>query len=318
MSERKVLVTGATGLLGRQVVKAFGWRNNWSVTGTGFSRADGSSVIKVDLGNASEVEKVLDEQKPQVVVHCAANRFPDKVDKDPEGTRAINIEASRSLARLCAQRSAFLIYISTDYVFSGKPGEAPYEADAQPGPTNLYGQTKLDGEHAVLGEFHAAGKDGLGVVLRVPVLYGPALSPQEGAVNVLMDSVHKAQQEGVEIKMDHWALRYPTNTEDVGRVCHDVAVRYLEADDRAPLPRVLQFSSEDKYTKYEICQLFGEIMGLPIDRIEPNTEGNDPTASVQRPYDCHLSTKALKDIGIDVSTQDFKGWWRREVRAFRK
>jgi len=139
-------------------------------------------------------------------------------------------------------------------------------------------------------------------------------------------------------KMDHWSLRYPTNTEDVGRACQgtfafhyplertsdltdpvaDIAVKYLETADKSSLPRILQFSSEDRYTKYEICQLFGEIMGLPIDGIEANTQGNDPGASVQRPYDCHLSTKALKDLGIDVSTQDFKGWWRREVRAFRK
>lgn len=100
----------------------------------------------------------------------------------------------------------------------------------------------------------------------------------------------------------------------------DISVKYLSAgqSERSSLPRILQFSSEDKFTKYEICQLFGEIMGLNIDAIEPNTQGNDPNASVQRPFDCHLSTKALKDIDIDVSTQDFAGWWRREVRAFRK
>ncbi|KAL2018329.1 hypothetical protein VTK56DRAFT_932 [Thermocarpiscus australiensis] len=318
MSNQTALVTGATGFLGRQVVKAFA-SNNWSVKGTGFSRADGTSILRVDLSNAAEIEKVIEEQKPQVVVHCAANRFPDKVDKDPEGTRIVNVEASRGLARLCAQRSTLLIYISTDYVFAGRPGEAPYEAGAAPGPTNLYGQTKLDGERSVLEEFAAAGREGWGVVLRVPVLYGPVegANNAESAVNVLMDAVLKAQQEGVRIRMDHWALRYPTNTEDVARVCYDVAVRYLGSDDKASLPRVLQFSSEDKYTKYEICQLFGEIMGLPIDRIEPNTEGNDPKASVQRPYDCHLSTKALRDLGIDVSTQDFVGWWRRECRAFR-
>ncbi len=153
----------------------------------------------------------------------AANRFPDKVDKDPEGTRKLNIEATRSLAKLSAARSILLIYISTDYVFSGRPGEAPYETDAPTGPTNLYGQTKLDGEHAVLAEYAAAGRDGLGVVLRVPVLYGKAETRSESAVNVLMDSVKKVQQEGVKIKMDHWSLRYPTNTEDVGRVIHGTA-----------------------------------------------------------------------------------------------
>ena len=150
----------------------------------------------------------------------AANRFPDKVDKDPEGTRELNVQASRTLAKLCAQRSIVLVYISTDYVFSGKQGEAPYEADAPTGPTNLYGQTKLDGELAVFDEFQAAGKEGMGVALRVPVLYGPATQPSESAVNVLMDAVLKAHRGAVHIKMDHWALRYPTNTEDVGRVCH--------------------------------------------------------------------------------------------------
>lgn len=112
-----------------------------------------------------------------------------------------------------------LIYISTDYVFSGKQGEAPYESDAPTGPTNLYGQTKLDGEHEVLQAYKSAGKEGLGLVLRVPVLYGDAEMPSESAVNVLMDVLWKAQQ-GEKVTMEHWALRYPTNTEDVGRVCH--------------------------------------------------------------------------------------------------
>ncbi|KAI1131239.1 hypothetical protein F5Y10DRAFT_234115 [Nemania abortiva] len=317
MSTKTALVTGATGLLGRQVVKAFE-RADWSVKGTGHSRADGVAILKVDLAKPNEVEAALDKVKPNVVVHCAANRFPDKCDKDPEGTRALNVIATESLASLCAARDILLIYISTDYVFPGKPGDAPYEADATPQPTNLYGQTKLDGEHATLGVFEKANKAGLGVVLRVPVLYGDAEMPAESAVNVLMDTVWKAQEPGAAIKMDHWALRYPTNTEDVGRVCHDVAAKYLSAGDRSTLPRILQFSSEDKLTKYEICQTFAEIMGLPITAIEPNTEGNDPNAAVQRPYDCHLSTAALKQIGIDVSTQDFIAWWRWQVRAFRK
>jgi len=71
----------------------------------------------------------------------------------------------------------------------------------------------------VLSEFEMAGKAGWGVVLRVPVLYGTAESPAESAINCLMDSVKKAQEKDVCVKMDHWALRYPTNAEDVGRVC---------------------------------------------------------------------------------------------------
>ncbi|GJC82102.1 methionine adenosyltransferase 2 subunit beta [Colletotrichum liriopes] len=298
MAGKDVVVTGATGLLGRQVTRAFDLRS-WNVKGTGYSRADGVSVFKVDLGNTSEVEKFLDESN------------------DPDAARALNVAATKSLANLCAARSTLLIYISTDYVFSGKPGEAPYEADAPTGPTNLYGQTKLDGELAVLEEYKAAGLEGLGLVLRVPVLYGKAHTPAESATNILMDTLWKTQDGQSKVKMDHWAIRYPTNTEDVGRVCHDIAGKYLEASDRSSMPKILQFSSEDRMTKYEICQKFADIMDLSMDGIIANTEGNDPNASVQRPYDCHLSTRALKELGIDVSTSDFIGWWRREVHAFR-
>lgn len=102
------------------------------------------------------------------------------------------------------------------------------------------------------------------------------------------------------------------------QIAPDIATKYLETGDKSGLPKILQFSSEDKFTKYEICELFAEIMGLPLDGMVANVEGNDPNAKVQRPYDCHLSSEALKDLGIDVHTMDFKGWWRWEMRAFRK
>ncbi len=223
----------------------------------------------------------------------------------------MNVEATHHLVQATSSRCILLVYVSTDYVFPGTPGEAPYKADAFPSPTNLYGQTKLDGERVVL---EATKDTGLGIVLRVPVLYGKAEEPKESAINVLMDVVWKAQEvkaESAKINMDHWALRYPTNTEDVGRVCKDVATNYLEAGNtRLKMPRTLQFSSEDRYTKYEICELFAEIMGLPIqDKIEAIKTGCDPKASVQRPYDTHLSSQTLKDLGINVQTQDFKAWW---------
>ncbi|KAG5920654.1 hypothetical protein E4U42_006139 [Claviceps africana] len=309
-SSRTALVTGATGLLGREITNAFRRSPGWTVKGTGYSRADGVDVLRLNLENedTAELDRLLDE-----------TRFPDKVDKNPDAARALNIAASKRLAQAALSRDILLIYISTDYVFPGTPGDAPYEADADPKPPNLYGQTKRDGEIAVLGVAEKMNRVGSAVVLRVPVLYGHAETPAESAVNVLMESVWKAQTEGTKIQMDHWAIRYPTNTEDVGRVCRDVAAKYLEVDaagERSTLPSILQFSSEDKMTKYEICQSFGKMMGLDIANIAANTQGNDPSATVQRPYDCHLSTSALKKLGIDTTTTNFTEWWRREVRAF--
>ena len=237
----------------------------------------------------------------------AANRFPDKCDADPDGTRALNVDAARRIARAACLRSIFFIYISTDYVFSGKPGEAPYEVDAIPRPSNLYGQTKLDGETAV---FEECGDTGLGIILRVPVLYGSAETPKESAVNILIDAVWKSQEKDARISMDDWALRYPTNTVDVARVCVDVATKYLNEDKtRAAMPRILHFSSEDRFTKFEICQVFAEIMGLPLTGMVRDKQGNDPNSAVQRPYDAHLSSQLLKDLAINVWTQDFRDWW---------
>lgn len=89
------------------------------------------------------------------------------MDKDPDAARALNVSASSSLARATSSRSILLIYISTDYVFPGTEGDAPYDAHAKPNPPNLYGELKLGGEEAVLAETEG---NGLGVVLRVPVL----------------------------------------------------------------------------------------------------------------------------------------------------
>lgn len=237
----------------------------------------------------------------------AANRFPDQCDANPSAARALNITSTERLAKITSTRSIPLVYISTDYVFPGLPGEAPYEATSKPKPPNLYGQTKLDGEKVVID---TAGDRGFGVILRVPVLYGAvedSIGNKESAVNVLMDAVWKAQDKEAKVVMDDWAQRFPTNTEDVARVCVDVATKYLDAGKgRAGLPKILQFSSEDRMTKYQICRLFADIMGLPLDGMIANKEGG---GGVQRPYDTHLSSQSLEDLGISTRTMDFAAWW---------
>jgi dTDP-4-dehydrorhamnose reductase len=110
--------------------------DGWKSIGTGLSRITSPDVVKLDILNQDEILRVLDEVSPQVVVHCAANRFPDSCTKDPEAARKLNVDASRILAEATASRGIFLIYISTDYVFAGKPGEAPYKPDSAPSPPN--------------------------------------------------------------------------------------------------------------------------------------------------------------------------------------
>ncbi|KAF3131774.1 hypothetical protein TWF703_007493 [Orbilia oligospora] len=298
MAKKKVLVTGATGLLGRQVVRAFD-EAGWEVIGTGFSRANPPRILKLDITDQEDVEKVLDNVKPTIIIHCAAEKSPDKCASDPDGTKALNVAASQLLAEQTAARNIVLVYISTDYVFDGTPGGAPYETDAETSPPNFYGETKRDGEVAVIKASDRA------VVLRVPLLFGSG-DNSESAVNILIDTIwNKSGKEKVD--MDHWAIRYPTNTEDVARVLKDIAEKYT-SEDPTKLPRILQFSSEDRCTKYEICERLAQALGLPMPHIVANSTV-DPNPSVKRPYDCHLSTKALKDLGINVTTMDFEAWW---------
>lgn len=222
----------------------------------------------------------------------------------------MNVDSSRTLAEAAVTRGAFLIYISTDYVFSGLPGEAPYKTTSATNPPNIYGQTKLDGERAVLEVAEKRSAKNKIVVLRIPVLYGSCDEPAESAVNVLMSQLWAAQkiQDGeAKIKVDDYALRFPTNTSDVGRVCRDITKLYTDpANSDRDLPNILHFSSEDQMTKWEIVKTFADIMGLPLDGLEPEP---DPKDGVKRPFDCHLDTSALKALGMDVGTVDFRTWW---------
>lgn len=237
----------------------------------------------------------------------AANRQPDACEKNPDQARKINVEATRALAEGTNARGILLIYISTDYVFAGREGEAPYETDAQPNPTNIYGEMKRDGEEAVL---ELTKESGMGVVLRVPVLYGAAEYNGESAVNVILDAVEKSKDPNANIKMDDWARRFPTNTQDVGRVCNDIAVRYIrDKQNLKSLPKILHFSAEEDMTKYEIAQRLAAILGVEIPGMIANKEGNDPNAAVQRPYNTHLSTKVLREVGINVQAMKFDDWW---------
>jgi S-adenosylmethionine synthetase len=211
------------------------------------------------------------------------------------------------------------VYISTDYVFSGKPGEAPYKIDAATSPTNVYGETKCEGEEAVLQAISESGLKGVpGVVLRIPLLYGHCEKDDQSksAVHPIVEAIYKAQsiKDGEpKIKMDDYGLRYPTGTEDVGRVCVDIAKLYTEQPQKPNLPKILQFSSEDKFTKYEVCALFAaEILGLPMDNIEawdPTKDDEVQQSATVRPYNTHLDTSALRDLGINVSTMNFLAWW---------
>ena len=106
----------------------------------------------------------MQAEQPGIIIHSAAEMRPDVSQKDPAATLALNVGVPRHLAQLSRQTGAWMIYLSTNYVFDGK--NPPYHSADRRNTLNLYGQSKLEGEMAVWAESDQA------CVLRVPTLYG--------------------------------------------------------------------------------------------------------------------------------------------------
>ncbi|KAL7317868.1 hypothetical protein PS15m_004168 [Mucor circinelloides] len=293
----KAVITGASGLLGRAAVKQF--KNaGCQVIGTAFSRSKGD-LIKLDLTDANAVEHFLREQKPDVLVHCAAERRPDVAERDRDAVLRLNVETPRNLGSICKDNGIMLIYISTDYVFDGTT--PPYEVEDKPNPLNFYGQTKLDGEEAIKSVYPEA------VILRVPILYGSTEYNAESAINVLIDVVLNHDKK---VTVDNVASRYPTNVEDVGRVLKDLAVAKVE--NHKDIKGIYHFSGEESITKYQVCEIVGKILNAPIDHLTPQ-DTVDKAAAVSRPENSHLSNKRLQESGIDTSCVKFATWFSENL-----
>jgi len=102
----------------------------------------------MDLTYPESVKRTVGSFAPDIVIHCAAYTAVDRAEEEQERCYAVNAVGTQTLAECCRECGAKLIYISTDYVFSGQ-GDQPYETGDETGPLNVYGQTKLEGERAV-------------------------------------------------------------------------------------------------------------------------------------------------------------------------
>ncbi|KAF8187004.1 hypothetical protein K438DRAFT_1723090 [Mycena galopus ATCC 62051] len=296
----KVIITGASGVLGSALRAAFTASSAAEVLSLAHSRS-GDGLTKLDLLNEPEVEKVFRDFKPNWVIHCAAERRPDVAEKDPEGARKLNADVPGHLARLSKALKFTLVYISTgkihtNYVFDGT--SPPYPPSARPNPLQLYGHSKLDGELAILGVEGATA-----VVLRVPVLYGPAPNNSDTAVNILVDVVQ--DQSGKSYKMDHFATRYPTCTVDIANFLVKLSGY------KKPIPPILHYSGAEPFTKYEMCLVFAQILGLPHGHIIPDAEPPSGAGATTRPRDCKLYTQETEDLGLEdgLGLSIFEEWW---------
>ena len=169
--------------------------------------------VKFDLANPDSIVKAIGDVKPEVIVHSGALTDVDKCEVEKELAYKINVEGTRVVAEMARKLGAFLIYISTDYVFDGEKGM--YKEDDETNPINHYGYTKL------LGEKYCRDF----CIARPCVIYGAR--PASGKVNFVLWLIDKLEKgESVKIITDQFTT--PTLNTNLAKMVLECAERELK------------------------------------------------------------------------------------------
>lgn len=286
-----VAVIGASGLVGRAVMHALATRDDWRVVGTAHRRAGAAgsaNAVALDIRDNAAIQAFVDHHAPDAIVMAAAERRPDVCEQQPALARALNVEAVRALALAGRRHGAWVLSMSTDYVFDGT--RPPYEIDAVPCPINAYGHSKLEGERAL------AETTDFGCVLRLPLLFGHIEQWQESAVTSLVPAVLASAAPGAApAPMDAWATRYPTFTGDVAHVIRQLLERRANGN---AVCGTAHWSGDEPMTKFDIALRLARALNLEA-RLDPlyASAGETP-----RPRDCHLASGRLEALRIGRRT----------------
>lgn len=256
-----MLVTGAQGNLGLNLMPVFSAVTGVQVVGLDRGRLDLSSSAKA-------IRTVLDEHQPAVIINAAAYTNVDKAESESELAYQVNEQGPATLAHWCSDHEAYLIHISTDYVFDGMKG-TPYTPKDVPNPINVYGASKLAGEQRVqeILPKHSA-------VVRTSWLYGPG---QKGFLWFVAQSAQ--QQKTIGVVDDQWGT--PTWT---GHLC-EMIVTMLQ--DRPS--GLFHGCNSGLTTRFEQAVLFCELMGMDTTAIEQFMEPK-PTSAFTFPAKRPMNT----------------------------
>lgn len=135
----KVLVTGVKGQLGYDVVRELQSRGHEAI---------GVDIEEMDITDETAVSRVMEETAPEAVIHCSAFTAVDRAEEEQELCYKVNVQGTENIAKMCQKLGCKMLYLSTDYIFSGE-GQRPWEPEDTPSPLNSYGQSKYQGEVAL-------------------------------------------------------------------------------------------------------------------------------------------------------------------------
>jgi dTDP-4-dehydrorhamnose reductase len=230
--------------------------------------------VELDLDRPDSVRQAVAAWRPDVVLHAAAMASMGACEADPAAAWRRNAEATSALAGSGART----VFVSTDLVFDGR--SAPYAADREPGPVSAYGRSKVGGEAAV----RAAG----GLVVRVPLLFGPSFDGRRGATDML----RVARAEGRTLSLFTDEFRTPIHASDAARRLADLAL--------APAVRgTVHVAGPERLSRYEFAERFATVQGWG-ERPWRAARSEDPT----RPPDVSLEASEPAARSLDAMLRD--------------
>jgi dTDP-4-dehydrorhamnose reductase len=282
MSERRpVLVTGAGGQVGREVVERLDRR------GTPVEAAD---RVRLDVADEAAVRDAIGTLRPSVVVHCAAWTAVDACESDPQRADRVNASGVRHVVDAAGAVGAYVVALSTDYVFDGtKP--APYVEDDPPNPQSVYGRSKLAGEQA------ARTSD---AVVRTSWVCG-----RYGA-NMVKTILRLAAE--------HTVLRFVDDQRGHPTIAGDLADLLVRFVDERPAG-VFHATNQGAVSWFEFAQEVLRAAGMDPHRVEPiATAALHPPRPAPRPANSVLENRALRTIGWPLAP-DFRESLPRLVAA---
>mgnify|MGYP005800067765 CR=1 FL=1 len=257
----KVLVTGANGQLGYDVVRELQKQN---IECYGATRKD------FDLVDFEATEKFIFDYRPDIVIHCAAYTAVDKAEDEQGLCYMVNASATENIAAICKKINAKMLYISTDYVFDGTK-DGFYEVDDTPNPINVYGKTKLLGEQAVqriLDKYF---------IVRISWVFG-----EHG--NNFVKTMLKLGKNRKELNVVADQYGSPTNTADLS----SLLVEMIKTDKYG----IYHATNEGVCTWAEFAEEIFKIAKLDV-KVKYITTDKYPTRA-KRPMNSRLSKNSLK------------------------
>lgn len=280
----RIAVIGANGQLGSDVVAAFANNGDDVAPLTHYD---------VELSSIDSVSVCLKSLHAQLVVNTAAMHHVEKCEQEPAKAFAVNGLGVRNLALVVREIGATLMHISTDYVFDGAKGN-PYEESDVPRPLNVYGNTKLSGEHFVRSTLEKH------FVLRTSAIYGKNPCRAKGGLNFIELMLKLARDRG-EVRVVDSEVVTPTSTTELGR--------QMVAISRSEFYGLYHATAEGSCSWYEFAR---EIFSVTRTKVTLKVAGpNEFPAKVPRPKYSVLENHRLKSHNLNIFRP-----WQEGVREY--